>query len=218
MPAALATLLGKTDSPPWTEYGCPPLGEFYELVLQAHDTGVILAVDVTPDPTLARAWPFSFHVGPSEALGTLAVLAGTVALLLAGRWELPATAAQRVFGWLAGCALLSLGSVLAASAIVAGGGEARGLGPAWRTVFPHLRIDTGEALLGVRPANAPWPPSASPRSSSVPPRSRGSNPDTSPLSSAFSLTSVVDEHSLTERRMTEQKLGLQQSRVDRQAH
>ncbi|HRJ47937.1 MAG TPA: hypothetical protein PKY38_11295, partial [Opitutaceae bacterium] len=48
VPEVLVRLLG--------DHRCPPLQEFYELVLQAHAAGVLLGADATPPPPLARRW------------------------------------------------------------------------------------------------------------------------------------------------------------------
>jgi CRP-like cAMP-binding protein len=64
-------------------------------------------------------------------------------------WHGPADWIDVAAGWLATCALLSCGEVLAAGAVAAGG-EVTGARFHWRTRFPHFRTDTAEAMAGGR--------------------------------------------------------------------
>lgn len=132
------------------EQRCPPLREFYELVVQAHAAGILLTeTSVEPTPRPLR-WPVRF----SARIAT--VTAGGVALISTGllawtipRWHGPADWTEVAVGWLAACALLSLGEVLAACAIAANG-EVQAARLRWRTRFPHFSVDTAEAMAGGR--------------------------------------------------------------------
>jgi CRP-like cAMP-binding protein len=149
VPDALARLLGERDTPPWTDYGCPPLSEFYELVLQAHAAGVLVEAGAVAQPTLARSWPLGFPVGAARVLGSLAILASIAAIVMT-RVALPASGKELLVGWLIACGLLSLGQMLAAGSLVSAGAEARGFQFHWRSLFPHFRIDVDEAVMGGR--------------------------------------------------------------------
>jgi CRP-like cAMP-binding protein len=149
VPTALATLLGKSDSPPWTEYGCPPLGEFYELILQAHTAGVLVAEGATPARSLAFDWRMGVPVRLAWFLGMLAIPGGIVAVGLTPL-VLPSGWGDFLAGWVLACALLSLGQTLAAGALIDAGCEARALRFRWRTLLPHFALDTDEALMGGR--------------------------------------------------------------------
>ncbi len=141
VPEVLVRLLG--------DHQCPPLQEFYELVLQACAAGVLLEAEATPPPSLARRWwP---RLKPSIALmlvrPLLLLAAGT--LVVAPRpWLAPAWDLALLWGWLSACALLSLGEILAATVIAGGGGQVRAPRLHWLSVFPRFRVDTAEAALG----------------------------------------------------------------------
>lgn len=132
------------------ENRCPPLREFYELVLQAHAAGILVSESVSPPKSAEIGWRVRFPtrgaivLGRAVALGSAIVLAWRMA-----HWTGPADWRDVLAGWLAACALLSLGQLLAACAIAACG-EVRAVGLHWRTRFPHFRIDTGEAMMGGR--------------------------------------------------------------------
>lgn len=132
------------------EHRCPPLREFYELVVQAHAAGILLTESAEEPPSRALRWPVRF---PAR-IATL--VAGGVALVSAGllawsipHWRGPADWTDVAVGWLATCTLLSLGEVLAAGAI-ATTGEVQAPRLRWRTRFPHFSIDTAEAMAGGR--------------------------------------------------------------------
>ena len=129
---------------------CPPLREFYELVVQAHAAGILVAES---EPTGARTtfnWPVRLPARFAAMAGGGAVVVSAIVLALAlPRWSGPGGTVDVVVGWLAACALLSLGQLLAAC-VIAGSGEARAARLFWRTRFPHFQIDTAEAIMGGR--------------------------------------------------------------------
>lgn len=137
VPSALASVLGKNDTPPWTVYGCPPLSEFYELILQAHDAHVLIVAGEPPVATHARPWPFKLPVLVAEVLGSAALVGGVVAIVR-GQWQAPTGGQDWIIGWLIGCALLSVWQALAASTLLAGGGEVRQPRFQWLTLLPHF--------------------------------------------------------------------------------
>ena len=142
VPEGLARLLG--------EHRCPPLDEYYELVLQAHAAGVLLAEGEEDAPTLALRWPLRLPHRASGSAGAALLLAGVVALLIP-RWSAPSGWGDWVLGWLAACALVSAGETLAACALSGSGCEVRGARLAWLTLLPHFRVDSGEAAMDGRP-------------------------------------------------------------------
>jgi CRP-like cAMP-binding protein len=133
---------------------CPPLREFYELVVQAHAAGVLLTGPPPTEPPCAVRWPVRLTsallmpVASGGALISLGFLAFTIP-----QWRGPENWIEVVGGWLVACALLSLGALLAAC-VIAACGEVRAIGVHWRTRFPHFRIDTTEAIVGGRECEA----------------------------------------------------------------
>ena len=141
VPEALARLLGAHD--------CPPLDEYYELVLQAHAAGVLVTDLVPADHTLARRWPLRVPVRAAGLLAQIALAASAV-LMSIPAWQAPTGWIDWVTGWLLACALLCAGEALAACALVGGGCEVRDPHWRWWTPLPHLRFDSTEAAMGGR--------------------------------------------------------------------
>ncbi len=131
------------------ENRCPPLNEFYELVLQAHAARVLLPEDTEAAPTLARRWwpRLPQQVALFLVRPVLLLAAGTL-IVAPQPWIAPHWNLGLLWGWLSACALLSLGEALAASVIAGSGGEVRAPRLHWRRLWPHFRIDTTEAALG----------------------------------------------------------------------
>jgi CRP-like cAMP-binding protein len=134
------------------ENRCPPLREFYELVLQAHAARILMEQPETLPtvPDAAARWPI--RVGPRTGVWLGGVGMALAAIVLAVRlphWQGPTNTMDVVAGWLVACGLLSFGHLLAAC-VVAGCGEVRGTRFYWLTRFPHYRIDSGEAIMGGR--------------------------------------------------------------------
>jgi CRP-like cAMP-binding protein len=128
---------------------CPPLDEFYELVLQAHSAGV-LSLESRPDPVpKATKWPYRLPFGAAGIVAQV-ILAASVIALLVPKWGAPAGWPDWLLGWLEACLLLSAGEVLAACALSDGACEVRGLRLCWLTLFPHFSVDSGEAAMGGR--------------------------------------------------------------------
>ncbi len=132
-----------------TDNRCPPLSEFYELVLQAHAAGVLLEEDVFPPPTLVRRWWLRLPPRVALVLARPVLLLAIGTLLVAPRpWIAPAWNLGLLWGWLAACALFSLGEVLAATVLTGAGCEVRRPRFHWRRLFPYFRTDTSEAAMG----------------------------------------------------------------------
>jgi CRP-like cAMP-binding protein len=128
---------------------CPPLSEFYELVLQAHAAGVLMEEGSAPVPTLARRWWLRLPARVALFLARPVLLLALGTLVVAPRpWIAPAWNLGLLWGWLTACALLSLGEALAASVLAGAGCEVRAPRFHWRRPFPYFRIDTSEAAMG----------------------------------------------------------------------
>lgn len=130
---------------------CTALREFYDLILKAHQAGVLRSEE------LAAEGPAPFTRPPVRwwlALSPTLVLAATVlgfAATLAILWlrppVLPAAPADWAIGWLATCVALSLGQVIAASVLRAADGEVHEPGWKWLLVFPHFAADLRDTCM-----------------------------------------------------------------------
>ena len=145
VPEALVQLLG--------EQACPPLNEYYELVLQAHAAGVLVEGDEPGGRSLARRWPVRLPLRAAGLAGAVLCAAGAVALLIPP-WAAPAGWADWVLGWLAACVLLSLGEAAAACVLSGEASEVRGPGLRWLTLLPHFAVDSGDAAMDGREREA----------------------------------------------------------------
>lgn len=151
VPEALARLLARQDGHAGNVIECPPLGEYYELILQAYSAGVLVTSSKGAEVTLARGWPFK--IAPSVASwGGFAVFAAGVFGLAILPWGAPESWVDLLVGWLVACVLLSLGQMLAAGVLASGGCgcAVRAAHFHWRTLLPHFRLDTAEAVMGGR--------------------------------------------------------------------
>lgn len=128
---------------------CPPLQEFYELMLQAHAAGVLMPEGATPTPTRARRWWLRLPPRVALFLARPMVLLAIGTLLVAPRpWIAPAWNLGLLWGWLSACALLSLGEIFAASVLAGSGQEVRRPRLKWLRLWPYFSTDTTEAALG----------------------------------------------------------------------
>ncbi len=141
VPETLAHLLA--------EHHCPPLNEYYELVLQAHAAGLLVTGHEPTEYSLARNWRVRLPVRVAFWLGAIAIPASLVALGLKP-WHAPAGWVDWLAGWLAAGAFLSMGEVLAGCALAGGGCEVRSPRLHGLTLLPHFRVDTAEAAMGGR--------------------------------------------------------------------
>lgn len=132
-----------------TDNRCPPLNEYYELVLQAYAAGVLLDEGKVPPPSPARRWWLRLPTQVSLILVRLIFVFAAGALAVSPRpWIPPAWNPGLLWGWLATCALISLGQALAASVLAGAVGEVRNPRFKWAHLFPSFRVDAGEAALG----------------------------------------------------------------------
>jgi CRP-like cAMP-binding protein len=139
VPEILVKLLGT--------HGCPPLNEYYELVLQAQAAGVLVTENEPAEKSLTRRWRGRLPVRVANWLGHGLFLVGLGVLLLKP-WSAPTNWIGWLAGWLIACALLSAGEMLAACTLAAEKLEVRALHFHWKTLLPHFRIDATEAVMG----------------------------------------------------------------------
>lgn len=133
------------------ENRCPPLLVFYELVLQAQDAGLLVTGFEPTEYTLTVKWPVRLKARPGKVAGSVVSGLSVAALIIFVQgWHGPSGALEVVGGWLMACILVSLGEMLAACAIAGSEGEVRYEHFHWRSLFPHFRTDTAEAVMGGR--------------------------------------------------------------------
>lgn len=132
------------------ERGCIPLRDYYELILQALDCGV-LHTPGHPLPPVAPPAAWNFRL-PPQVVRPLSVglIATALVLVLAN----PLRAPSHFLWWLPGWALLALAASASAAlaASVLRGADADVYRPRFlrRAAFPRLQIDLGDAVLGGR--------------------------------------------------------------------
>ncbi len=129
------------------ERRCPPLRDYYELILKAVRAGILSSPGVAgPDPLPAAEWRFKLRA--SIARGFSLVCMGVSALLLVLHPPaLPTRPWHLLAGWLGLCLAQSLGAFLAAC--VLRGGECEVYSPRflWRSAFPRFTLSRRDALL-----------------------------------------------------------------------
>lgn len=136
VPEVLSRLLG--------DAACPPLREFYELVVKAAQAGVLCAGPARTPPRKAIRWPelrapFLFWPAAGAALASL--------VLLALRGPHLGTPAPLVAGFGIALAALTLGQMLAAALLVGAGGEVYPKKRSASLALLHLRFDLRDGRL-----------------------------------------------------------------------
>jgi hypothetical protein len=133
---------------------CPPLREFYELVVKAVDAGILEpsgggAVGPAAEP--AAEWSRSLSPAWIPRLILFSALSALAGLAMYP-FELPGSAVQLVAGWLLICLTQSLGYAVAACVARHCGAEVYHPRFVWKTLFPHFRIALGDSIMGGREA------------------------------------------------------------------
>jgi CRP-like cAMP-binding protein len=141
VPETLVRLLGA--------HSCPPLDEYYELVLQAQAAGVLVTGTEPTEYSLVRRWPVRLPVRAASWLGGTALAAGLLVLSLKP-WGAPTGWIDWAIGWVLANALLAGGEALAGCVLAGAGCEVRQPQLHWKTLLPHFQIDTAEATMGGR--------------------------------------------------------------------
>ena len=134
------------------ERRCPPLREFYELVVKAHEVGVLCKGPSRKPPRRAMAW--RGWAAPLGALWPCGLLHLAAALVLA--WRAPVLVeGWQVWAWVPGLLLavvaLSGGQFLAATLLVGYGGDVYSRRPLESLALLHPRLDLRDVRL-LRPA------------------------------------------------------------------
>ncbi len=135
-----------------SERKCPPLREFYDLILKAHAAGILRRAEQVPEAPAAGAllpvrW---FAAIPPRKLTVAGCLGALVATVLAfWHWgAVPPSRGLDVFsGWLVVCLALSLGQALAAAALRGAGCEVYRPHVRWLTPIPHFAVSQADACM-----------------------------------------------------------------------
>jgi cAMP-dependent protein kinase regulator len=129
---------------------CPSLREFYELVVKAVRAGILLTEVVpAPPPVPVSRWSLRINGTFMRWLTLLAAVGAGVCLWRRGVQRLP-EADWLALGWVAACAFVSLGWMLAAGVVRASGAEVYRARLKWKTLAPRFVADLDDALLGGR--------------------------------------------------------------------
>jgi len=131
---------------------CPPLREFYELIVKAWHNGILQGDGQRlPPPVPPSTWRFKLPGDASRWLAVMSIGFGMLTLCLRGLqfsdepWPLG-------IGWLLAAAAMSAGFALAASAVCGAGADIYRPRFRWKTPLPHFRVDLGDAVMGGRDA------------------------------------------------------------------
>lgn len=137
------------------ERKCPPLREFYDLVLKAHRAGLLRSEELCTDaPAEIEHPPVGWVVSLRPRVTALVLglgLLGAVGYAFY-RWGavMPTQWLHGLYGWLAVCGALSLGHALAASVLRGAGCEVHRARLAWRTLTPHFAVDQTDICMADR--------------------------------------------------------------------
>ncbi|MCF3651839.1 cyclic nucleotide-binding domain-containing protein [Synoicihabitans lomoniglobus] len=129
---------------------CIPLREFYEIILKAHERGILQAVGEPARPEVPATTWASRASGRKVRTMVIVAAVGAVVAMVLRPFALPVSALELAAGWAIACATTSLGYLLAAC--VARDEDAEIYQPHWhgRTLFPHYRVDVDDAVMGGR--------------------------------------------------------------------
>ncbi|MDI1336665.1 MAG: cyclic nucleotide-binding domain-containing protein [Lacunisphaera sp.] len=131
---------------------CPSLRELYELLLRAHQAGILQAEGRPgPAPQMSAHWPLKLGGPAVRWLCVLALAAGIIAPLLRPV-QMPGGLTAIFIGWLLAVVALSAGQALAAGVVRRAGGHPYHPQFFWKTPLPHFRIDLADAIMGGRGA------------------------------------------------------------------
>lgn len=129
---------------------CPPLREFYELVVKAVRAGILQADDHPVPPAEAAApWPVPLK-GVIVRWVSVAIMAAAGVSLTLRPVQIPQHPGWLALGWVAACLAASAGWALAASVVRAAGGEVYHPRIVWKTLAPRFRVDLDDAVMGGR--------------------------------------------------------------------
>jgi CRP-like cAMP-binding protein len=130
---------------------CPSLSSLYELVVKAHQAGILLDEDQELEDTgeasiKAYNWRLKLNENYISVLSWASILFGLAALFWAGI-TLPQTLLPILLVWCASSAALSLGNVLAASLLRWHEVDIYHPRFHWKTLIPHFCFDCSDIIM-----------------------------------------------------------------------
>ena len=134
-----------------SENRCPPLRDFYELVMKAHESGILLTKKpaTTAQPFSSANWRVGV-AGPIARMSSAVVIVCSATILLSARVQMPAHVTEIVISCLLAVAAGSLGQVLAACVLHGAGCAVYRPRFDWKTPAPRFRVDLDDAVMGGR--------------------------------------------------------------------
>ncbi|MDB6127572.1 MAG: hypothetical protein JWM35_1468 [Verrucomicrobia bacterium] len=133
-----------------SENHCPPLREFYELVVKAYQHSVLL-VEGRPPPNFTRPSSWRFALPPEGArMASLILLGVSGTVVLLSTVQMPTHGIQIVIGVLLAVLAGSIGQFLAACTLRGAGCYVYRPHFAWLTLAPRFRVAIDEAIMGGR--------------------------------------------------------------------
>jgi CRP-like cAMP-binding protein len=129
---------------------CPPLREFYELVVKAVRAGILQSDSHPLPPAEAAArWPLRLS-GAIVRWATVAIIVAAGVSLALHPVQMPQHLGGLALGWVAACLAASAGWALGACVVRAAGGEVYRPRLVWKTLAPRFRVDLDDAVMGGR--------------------------------------------------------------------
>jgi CRP-like cAMP-binding protein len=130
------------------ENRCPPLREFYELVVAAYQQGILRADgEPAPVPPAPVKWWVRLPAPMARFIAVLALVGGGI-VLGSTRVQMPPHDFDFVLGWVLACVAGSLGQVFAACVLAGAGCEVCRPRFDWKTPAPRFRVDLDDAVMG----------------------------------------------------------------------
>ena len=129
---------------------CPPLREFYELIVKAWHHGILQADGQRlPPPEPPATWKFELSGVGLRWLAVMSAAFGFLTVSLRGL-QLDDDPWPLALGWVLAAAAMSAGSALAACAVRGAGADVYRPRFQWRTPLPHFHVDLDDAVMGGR--------------------------------------------------------------------
>ncbi|MFA6289243.1 MAG: cyclic nucleotide-binding domain-containing protein [Opitutaceae bacterium] len=131
---------------------CPPLREFYEVVIKAFESGILQVRGHEP-PAAAPAFEWKAAISGRRVRALMVVACVAVVAAQCYRpFHLPGGILELLFGWLLAAVGLSAGDALAACVVRGANAEVYHPVFHWKTLLPRFTIECDDAVMGGRQA------------------------------------------------------------------
>ncbi len=128
---------------------CPPLRNFYELILQAVEANILQKENDDSKLTPALNWPISINEKVILILSIISFIIGILGLIKSGI-TLPQNTLDVVLSYAITCGCLSLGYLIAASVLKGYQCEVYKPHFHWLSFFPHFQVDLSDSIMSNR--------------------------------------------------------------------